>query len=158
EAVRETRNMTNQSLKPPVGLDVWTRQLATSQADRLQAQLTIDQLNGDLRRLLRLNECGERWRVWNPEGYEVTDYTIDVEATVGDGPSRRPELLMLRRLARDMTPATLPDVRDAIRAIHPLLGAAGGCPLISTKLPALLALDPAARAELNLRRRQVEEY
>src|SRR5262245_13396590 len=46
EAVRETRNMTNQSLKPPVGLDVWTRQLTTSQADRLQAQLTIDQLNG----------------------------------------------------------------------------------------------------------------
>src|SRR5207245_32058 len=107
--------MTNQSLKPPVGLDVWTRQLASSQADRLQAQLTIDQLNGDLRALLGLNECDGHWRVWNPEPYEVNELAIDVEATASDGLARRPELLMLRLLARDLTPATLPAVRDAIR-------------------------------------------
>ncbi len=157
EAARETRNMTNQNLKPPVGLDVWMRQLAQSQADRLQAQLTIDQLNGQLRGLLRLGDC-ERWRVWNPEPYEVADYTIEFEATVCDGLSRRPELLLLRMLVRDMTPAMLPEVRDAIRALHPLLGAATGCPLLAAKLPALLALDPAARNEIELRRRQVEEY
>jgi hypothetical protein len=157
EAVNETRRITTRGLKPPVDLDVWQRQLSTSQADRLQAQMTIDQLNGQLKGLLRLSDC-ERWRVWNPEGYEVIDFTIDVEAMVCDGLARRPELLMLRLLARDLTPATLPAVRDAIRAIHPLLGAATGCPLVAAKLPALLALDLAARKELDVRRRQVEEY
>lgn len=156
EAVRETRNMTTQNLKPPVGLDVWQRQAASSQGDRLQAQLAIDQLNGDLRRLLRLNDCGEHWRVWNPDGFEVTDITIDVEATVCDGLARRPELLLLRLLACKLTAATLPEARDAIRAIHPLLGAAG-CPVISAKLPALLALAPGAREEVDVRRRQIEE-
>jgi hypothetical protein len=158
EAVRETRSMTNQNLKPPVGLDVWQRQFAQSQADRLQAQMTIDQLNGQLRGLLGLNECDGHWRVWNPEPYEVTEFTIDVEATVCDGLSRRPEILLLRLVTHDLSMATLPAVRDALKAIHPLLGVATGCPLLAAKAPALLALDPAARAELEVRRRQVEEY
>jgi hypothetical protein len=157
DAVSETRRMTTQKLKPPVGLDVWERQLSTSQGDKLQTQLTIDQLNSELRGLLRPSDGCERWRVWNPEAYEVADTAIDVEAAVCDGLARRPELLMLRLLSRDLTPATLPEVRDAVRAIQPMLGAMK-CPVISAKLPALLAFDLAARNELEVRRRQIEEY
>ena len=84
KAVRETQDMLGQKLKPPVALDVWTRQLLASQADQVTADMTINQLNGDLKRLLGLTDCGEGWRIWNPENYDVTDAPIDAQAAVAE--------------------------------------------------------------------------
>src|SRR5262249_16825248 len=122
KAVRETRDMTAQKLKPPVALDVWTRQLLTSQSDQVQAEMTITQLNSELRRILGLTACGSDWRIWNPEKYNVTDTPINVDAAIAEGLAERPELLLLRVLIQDLSPESLPTARDLLRSVNPLLG------------------------------------
>lgn len=155
--IKETRDLIARALKPPVPLDVWEQQSLRMRADKLQAQMTIDQLNGELRALIGVDD-GERWRVWNPERYDVTDAAVDVEAAVCDGVARRPELSLLRRLTRDLSPATLDAAADMMRSLSPLLGAGGaGCPCLS-KIVALLALRRAGRGELEQRRGQLTDY
>ena len=155
-AVRETREMTAQNLKPPVALDVWTRQLLTAQGDQIQADMTITQLNGELRRLCALPDGADGWRIWNPEPYDISDAGIDVDAAVAEGLARRPELLLLRLLLLELDAGTLPAGRDLLRSVQPLLGASSHLPLGKTL--ALLHLHLGERSELATRRRQLQEY
>ena len=93
-AMPKTRDMTAQKLKPPVALDIWTRQLLSMQSDQTQAEMTVNQLNVQLRQLLGLSDA-DNWRIWNPELYDVTESEVDVEAAVAEGLSTRPELQLL---------------------------------------------------------------
>ena len=154
--VRETRDMAAQKLKPPVALDVWTRQLLTMQSDQVQADMTLTQLNSELRHLLGLRDCGDPWRVWNPDKYDVTDSPFNVDAAVAEGLARRPELLLLRVLIQQLGAGNLPAARDLLRSVHPLLGAARH-PVL-TKIVTILHLPIENGAELATRRQQLAEY
>jgi hypothetical protein len=159
KAVRETREMTAQKLKPPVALDVWTRQLLTAQTDQVQADMTINQLNGELRRMLGLSACGDQWRIWNPEPYDVTDSSIDVDAAVAEGLARRPELLLLRTLSQQLDPASLPAARDMLRSVYPLLGGSVQPGTLSMlKIVAALQQHAGDLSEVEVRRGQLSQY
>lgn len=155
-AVRETRDTTAQKLKPPVALDVWTRQLLTAQGDQIQAEMTIEQLNGELRRQCGLADGGDGWRIWNPEPYDITDAPIDVDAAVAEGLAMRAELLLLRLLLQELDAGTLPAARELLRSVQPLLGGLSQSPIVKTlsALPGHLG----ERSELATRRRQLQEY
>ena len=70
--------------KTPGSLDIWTRQLLSMQSDQTQAEMTVNQLNVQLRQLLGLSDA-DNWRIWNPELYDVTESEVDVEAAVAEG-------------------------------------------------------------------------
>jgi outer membrane protein TolC len=141
-----------------VELDVWRRQILTVQADRLQAQLTISRLNSELLSLLDLPWCLEERRVWNPEGYRVTDEPIDIQAAVTGGLARRPELLLLRLLICKLDAGTLPAVHDVMRSIHPLLGSAAPPGLLRLAKLASVQGSHTEQEELTVRRQQLEQH
>ncbi|MFL5342674.1 MAG: hypothetical protein ACJ8F7_21285 [Gemmataceae bacterium] len=155
-AVRETQDMARQQLKPPVALDVWTRQLLTAQGDQTQAEMTIDQLNGQLKQLLGLLDA-EEWRIWNPELYDVTDQPIDVEAAVAEGLATRPELNLLRYLINELDAASVPAARDVLQSVHPLLGMSRGGSVLA-KVTLILRVSPVGHNEAEVRREQLTAY
>ncbi len=158
-AQRETQQMVTRGLKPPVTPDVWSRQILGVQGDAIQAQMAIAKLNADLRGLTGLRNSGDDWRIWNPEGYQVAEKTIDADTAVVEGLASRPELLLLRRLIQASGPATMPIIRDVLKSIHPLLGLASHPVLhVLTQALAIIGVEPAGGAEADVRRRQLTQY
>ncbi len=156
-AITDTREMLGQQLKPPVDVEVWLRQLHQSQGDRLKVQLTIDELNSQLRRMLGLTACRERERLWNPEDYSVSDEAIDPDAAIQLALRERPDLILLRTILASLSPQTLPLIREQLRAAYPLLGEkrSGGLELLLAPRGAA----PSTRgAEVELRRRQLFDW
>lgn len=152
---RETRELVEQKLRPHVALDVWQRQSLSMQSDRLIAESTIDQLNSDLRRLVDLPADG-RWRIWNPDGFQVDDEVIDIESAIAEGLNNRAELQALCRAVTALSPGTLPEVRGLLKSLDPRLGS--GTPTHPLMLLiARLGLDRTVRAEAEIRRRQLCE-
>jgi hypothetical protein len=157
-AQRETQQMVSRGLKPPVTADVWARQVLSAQGDAIQAQITIGKLNADLRGLTGLRDATD-WRIWNPDAYQVTDTPVDVDAAIAEGLSSRPELLLLRRLIQDSSPATMSLVREVLKSIHPLLGlTARPVVHVLTQALAIAGVEPAGGIEADTRRRQLSQY
>ena len=158
QAQRETESMTKRGLKPAIALDVWSRQLLTAQSDSIQAQMTIDKLNSEIRTLTGLRQEGENWRIWNPEKYEVSEAPIDVDAAVATGVASRPELQLLRLLVAEAGAGSTSVIDDLLRSINPLLGMnLHPCLAKLLKPIALLAINcPGSKAET--RRAQLNQY
>ncbi|MCX7700335.1 MAG: TolC family protein [Gemmataceae bacterium] len=156
-AIAETRDMLEQQLKPPVDVEVWLRQLHQSQGDRLKAQLSIEELNSRLRRMLGLTACSERERIWNPEHYAVNDEPIDMGAAIGIALHHRPDLILLRLVIASLSPQTLGLIREQLQATYPLLADKPSGPMSELFAP-LLTMLPAGRTEIELRRGQLIDW
>jgi outer membrane protein TolC len=155
-AQRETESMVKRGLKPPVALDVWSRQLLTAKSDSIQAQTTIDKLNSQIRTLTGLRQDGENWRIWNPEQYQVSETPIDVDAAVATGLASRPELQLLRLLVSEAGAGSASVIDDLLRSINPLLAMhAHPCLAVLLKPFALLNC-PGSKPEI--RRTQLSQY
>jgi outer membrane protein TolC len=154
-AQSETEATVKRGLKPPVALDVWMRQLLTARSDSIQAQTTIDKLNSELRTLAGLQQCGENWRIWNPEQYQVSDTPIDAEAAVAIGLASRPELLLLRTLVGEAGLGSTSVMDDLLHSISPLLGAHPH-PMLCVLVKPFTIL--AGHADAQTRRSQLSEY
>jgi len=126
-----------------------------------QAELGARLLNLDLKNRLGLPYPPADERLWPSGDFAIDPTPSDPDAASNAALADRPELRGLRALHAALTPETLPDVRDYLRAGNPLLGSPSGVPGLS--LAALVhrllhhkqAPDPAAVAELEVRRKQL---
>lgn len=124
-----------------------------------QAEYASRLLNLDLKRRLGLPYPPEAERLWPAGEFAIDPTPTDVEAAVEVALADRPELRGLRALYHGLSPATLPDVRDFLRAGSPLLGQSR--PPLPTRL-LLRILDrqppaPTIPAELEVRRKQLHD-
>jgi hypothetical protein len=135
------------------------RQRSQLESQLEQAELGSRLLNLDLKRRLGLPAQAER--LWPGGDFGIDPEPVDPEAAVTAALADRPELRGLRALYHGMTPETLPDVRDLLRAGSPLLGGRFREPvanqgLLMRILPWKCGPDPAAlAAETEVRRKQL---
>ncbi len=145
----------------PADLD---RQRSVLQTQLDQAELGTRLLNLDLKRRLGLPYQPAEERLW-PTGEFTIDHTpIDPETAANVALADRPELRGLRALYHGLTPETLPDVRQSLRACNPLLGQM--TPPVEPRPLALVRQwvshkpsnpDPAVLAEVEVRRKQLHQ-
>jgi hypothetical protein len=142
----------------PADLD---RQRSQLEAQLEQAELGSRLLNLDLKRRLGLPYPPVTERLWPVGDFAMDPTPLDPEAAVNAAMADRPELRGLRAFHRGLTPDTLPDARDLLRAGSPLLGL--GSSESEPRLPWLLerwlrrksGSDAAKLAELEVRKKQL---
>lgn len=156
-ARRETRDMLQQQLKPPVDIEVWSRQLQQAQSDRLRAQLAIEELNSQLRRMLGWNPGGTRERLWNPDAYHVHDEPIDIDAAVQLAWSQRAELRLIRAAIASLSPQTIGVIDEVLKSNFPLLGQNSAGPVGET-IRSLGGFLPSSRGAIEQRRQQLTDW
>jgi len=128
-----------------------------------QAELGSRLLNLDLKRRLGLPPAPPDERLWPAGDFTIDPTPVDPEAAVNAALADRPDLRGLRELYNGLTPDTLPDLRDYLRAGSPLLGSRAGAALSPVALLARRVLhrkpgpDPATLAELEVRRKQLRD-
>jgi hypothetical protein len=141
------------------------RQLSQLVAQLEQGEAAVRVLNIDLRRRLGLPPSSDE-RLWPTADLGIDPTPVDAESAVTAAMADRPELRAWRTLYMGLSAETLPAVREQLRGVNPLAGAAAaaGADLPhATRL--LLALakclghrrgpDPADEAELEVRRKQL---
>jgi len=127
-----------------------------------QAELGSRLLNLDLKRRLGLSPVPADERLWPSGDFAIDATPIHPDEAATAAIADRPELRGLRAFLAGLTPDTLPDVRDLLRAGSPLLGASSATPGLSLAL-ALSWLthhkgpNPATLAELDVRRKQLAD-
>lgn len=142
-------------------------EVADLERDRSQLVSQLEQaehgsrlLNLDLKRRLGLPAVPTDERLWPSGDFAIDTTPVDAALAVNAALADRPELRGLRALHAGLTPDTLPDVRDLLRAGSPLLGAQR-VPLPARGLLRMLsrkpAPDPALAAELEVRRKQLAD-
>ena len=129
-----------------------------------QAELASRLLNLDLKRRLGLPYQPAAERLWPGGEFGIDPEPVNPEQAVTAALADRPELRGLRALYHGLTPDTLPDVRDFLRAGSPLLGGRPNAAEAATTgvlLRILLkkhAPNPAAlAAEVEVRKKQLLE-
>jgi hypothetical protein len=131
-----------------------------------QADAGVALLNLDLRRRLGLPDGPAAERLWPTGDFGIDPQPVDADAAVRVALAERPELRGWRALDAGLNPDTLEAVRDQLRGVSPLVGAAAAGELpCGARL--LLALgkclghkpppDPSTLAELEVRRKQLAD-
>lgn len=137
----------------PLDVGDLTRRRSQLVTDLEQAEHGSQLLNLDLKRRLGLPYQPELERLWPTGDFAVDTTPPDAEQAVNAALADRPELRGLRALYHGLTPDTLPDAREYLRANSPLI----------QKRPFLARLllgrdtgpDAATLAELEVRRKQI---
>ncbi len=141
----------------PADLERQRSQLVT-QLD--QAELGSRLLNLDLKRRLGLPALPTDERLWPAGDFAIEPAPVDLDQAVNAALADRHELRGLRAMYQGLTPETLPDVRELLRAGSPLLGQSR-VPLPVRLLGRILTHkcgpDPAMLAELEVRRKQLAD-
>ena len=119
-------------------------------------------LNLDLKRRLGLPYPPADERLWPSGDFAIDPTPTDPEEAVNAALADRPELRGLRELHAGLTPETLPDLRDYLKAGSSLLGARAVPGLSLTTLGwKVLRMktkpSPATLAELEVRRKQLAD-
>lgn len=159
--VARARSAQAASVRFPLDLADLLRQRSELAAQLEQAELGAKLLNLDLRRRLGLSAGPAEEQLWAVGDFAIDPAPVDPVAAVNAAMADRPELRGLRALQHGLTVETLPDARDLLRGINPLLGSSGSASTLSRLLECLLAHstggDAAKRAELETRQRQLED-
>jgi hypothetical protein len=152
-------------LRYPLDAADLARQRSQVLSQLAQADAGVALLNLDLRRRLVL-PIAPAERLWPTGDFGIDPQPVDADAAVGVALVERPELRAWRALYDGLNPDTLEAVREQLRGVSPLLGAAvaGEVPC-GTRLLLLLAKcvgrkpppDPAALAELEVRKQQLAD-
>ncbi len=158
--------------KPPIDMEEIARQRATWIALLGQAELGAKLLDADLKR--RIGASGKTADRVMPTGeFGLPNDVLDVEAAVRVALEKRPELLALRSAYLNLSPDTLPEVREFLRALPATGGVLGTGAMggmlggVGPRLPfvkrlaekrqaeATAALQAAADQEVAVRRAQL---
>ncbi|MBA4186708.1 MAG: hypothetical protein C0467_01695 [Planctomycetaceae bacterium] len=138
----------------PLDIGDLTRQRSQLVTDLEQAEQGTRLLNLDLKRRLALPYQPASERLWPVGDFAINPTTPDVEQAVNAALADRPELRGLRALYHGLTPETLPDARDYLRAANSLTGQR--LPHVIRRMFAKNAgPDAATLAELEVRRKQI---
>jgi hypothetical protein len=136
------------------------RQRSELQSQLEQAELSARLLNLDLRRRLGLPAGPPEEQLWAVGDFAIDSTPIDLAAAVNAAMADRPELRGLRAFQNGLTIDALPDARDLLRGINPLLGSADSSPrlpkLLECWLGRFTGSEAAQRDELETRRRQLQ--
>jgi hypothetical protein len=141
----------------PADLELQRSQLV-SQLE--QAEHGSRLLNLDLKRRLALPYQPETEHLWPAGDLAIDPTPVEAEKAVGTALADRPELRGLRAAYLGLSPDSLPDVRDLLRAASPLLGRGPGAApprLLQLLLRRTPPPDPAIPAELEVRRKQLAD-
>jgi hypothetical protein len=142
----------------PLEVSDLTRQRSQLATDLEQAESGIRLMTLDLKRRLGLPYLPESERLWGAGDFPIDPNTPDAEQAVNAALADRPELRGLRAMYHGLTPDTLPDARDVLRAVNPMLGNGSRQPFMVRRFFKILEKtppDPAANAELEVRRKQL---
>jgi hypothetical protein len=158
--------------KPPIDLEEIARQRATWIGLLGQAELGAKLLDADLKR--RIGASGKTADRVMPTGeFGLPMQTLDIDAAVRVGLEKRPELQALRSAYLNLSPETLPEVREFLRAMPSGGGVLGSGAMggmlggVGPRLPvfkriaerkqaeATAALQAAADQEVAVRRAQL---
>jgi hypothetical protein len=154
EALTELRKAKEQGLKvPPELAKLENRQLELA-ADLTRAQLGIEQINGELGRLLGWHELGLSGHVWPVDTFSVTPRRDDLDAAVALGLSQRAQLNLIRSLRDDVDVRTLPTMLLLLRSYNGFLGMGRSETFISFMTG---SVSPGAQSDVDKRRRQMDE-
>jgi hypothetical protein len=132
------------------------------ESDKLlfEAEKGEDLLNLDLKRRIGV-PGGTTWRLWPAADFTIPTDTIDVEAEVKAALEHRPDLQLLRLAYLELSPATLPSVKDLLRGAVPAV-APGPLAAALTRLHPPLDLfrrdpspDPCVEREVAIRKQQL---
>jgi hypothetical protein len=146
DALRRSEDLLKKGFKLPVDPSSLRRQLLDTESDRTRVQAGLAELNGRLKNQTGLDELPADDWVWPAVECPMTFDPVDVEAAVATGLARRPELLLLRTIDRDLDAKTLPVVREYLKNVSGLLGAHPGPAKPLAALPAAAVDCILARA------------
>lgn len=152
------------SVQFPLDLADLNRQRSQLEAQLEQAELGSQLLNLDLKRRLGLPALPAEERLWPVGDFAIDPTPFDLETAVNAAMADRPELRGLRTFHRELTVDTLPDARDFLRAVNPLIGL--GSSQSEPRLPWLLEHwlrrssrpNAATQAELEVRKKQLLDF
>jgi hypothetical protein len=158
----KARNLKAQGLE--VSLDdakLYGQQLEL-QAQGIRLQLSIEQLNSDLRVALDFCPSDREWRFWPAEAFQMGDEPISLPTAVAVGVSNRPELVLLGVLEKELNSDNQAAVQQLLRSLDGALGMAKSpshCPTLDMLLARLRALCCGDdMRELQIRQAQLREY
>lgn len=149
----------------PLDPDDLERQISLLASQLEQAEAGIRLLNIDLRRRLGLPAGPPDERLWPTGDFRIDPTPVDAESAVTAALADRPELRAWRAMYAGLNAETLPAVREQLRGVNPLAGAAVAGIELPCGAKLLLALakclghapaaDPTTGAELEVRRKQL---
>jgi hypothetical protein len=123
-ALAKTKDLTCLGILVEVDYEDLLRQRLDLQADAVQLAQGIDKLNGDLKVLLGIADCGaEDWRIRPVLALPETIDAVDPAAALAEGNLHRPALTLVRMLPGALSPDTLPAARMLLVSYNALLGA-----------------------------------
>lgn len=159
ELLAKARRAKAAGVRFPLDVGDLERQRSQLVSQLEQAELGSRLLNLDLKRRLGLPYPPGSEHLWPSGDFAIDPTTADGERAVAAALADRPELRGLRTLHQELTLDTLPDARDLLRAGNPLLGQSRPPP--ARRLLRILdrksGPDPAAAAELEVRRKQLHD-
>jgi len=157
----KAKNAKSQNIRYPLEPADLERQRSQLLAQLEQAELGSRLVNLDLKRRLGLPSSPPDERLWPSGDFTIDSTPINPDEAATAAVADRPELRGLRALQAGLTPNTLPDVRDLLRAATPLAAprpTALKLALVTRRLLHRDGPDPAALAELEVRRKQITDF
>ncbi len=147
-----------------VKLDDLNTQRARSVELLFKAESGEYQLNLDLKRRLGL-PGGTADRFWPSADFSIKDEPLDIEALVKVGLERHPDLQILRLAFLELSPATLPSVKEILRGAAPILAMGPIAAMVTRPHPITSAVshwlspppcpDPCLVQEVAIRKQQL---
>jgi outer membrane protein TolC len=159
DALRRARDLKAHGLLTTVDDAALHRRQLDAQADGIKLKLAIQGYNADLRG--RLGFAPGPWLFWPADAFAVCLEPVDPDWAVTLALEKRPELVLLRVLEANLTPASLPAVRALLQSVNGLLGRTGpkSCfPGLQECLMRLGCDQPGAEEEVEARRQQLYRY
>jgi hypothetical protein len=156
-ALEKARALKAKGLQLPFDDTALYRQQLDLETRKVKGAVQIQQLNGELRRLLAFAPHQTTWQFWPVDAFHVSDDQLDPEKEVAVGLGSRPLLLLLNLLETELNEGDPATVKKLLATVNGALGQAGTCPCLK-KLVTLLCSPAASECERELRRQQLAIY
>ena len=154
EALADLGKLKEQGFKVPPEFAKLQQQQLELAADLARTRLGIQQVNGELARLLNWHDLGLRAYLWPTDSFNMTESPEDPEAAVAVGMAQRAQLSLIRAVRDDVDAKTVPTILLLLRSYNGFLGMSRSESFISF-LGA--GVTPVRHKEADQRRQQMDD-
>jgi hypothetical protein len=154
DSLGELRKVKDQGLKIPSEYASLQKQQLELAADLTRAQLGIQQINGEMGRLLNWHNLGLGGYLWPVDFFTMSEAKDDPEAAVALGMTHRAQLSLIRAVRDDVDAKTLPTMLLLLRSYNGFLGMSRSESFMSF-MGAGIALGK--RKDVDIRRQQMDD-